>query len=139
MALEYFISKMKEKSKEFANEAKKIYGNHLVAYDIIESKAVVNQLIIPALLKLFDNYAIEAYVYTLDVDRKYVSIGNDSSLDEYSVRTDVVPSSIDRIKITKENFADIFTIVSDDRFSKILTNNKNGYGNRGFLSLFMNL
>ena len=137
-ALQSFIHIMKKKDKEFSKATSKLYWNHLVAYDAVESRAVVNQLIIPALFKLFDKYLLHFYVYTIDVDRKYVSIGNDSSLDEYSVRTDVVPSSIDKIDITKENFADIFTIVTDDKFSKILTDNKNAYGKRGFLSLFMN-
>ena len=137
-ALQSFIHIMKKKDKEFSKATSKLYWNHLVTYDAVESRAVVNQLIIPALFKLFDKYLLHFYVYTIDVDRKYVSIGNDSSLDEYSVRTDVIPSSIDKIDITKENFADIFTIVTDDKFSKILTDNKNAYGKRGFLSLFMN-
>ncbi len=138
MALKYFIFDMEKKDIKFSKESKKIPESHLINYDITEYKAVINQTIVPALFKLLENHVIYFYVYTMDVDRKYVSIGNDSSLDEYSVRTDVVPSSIDRIKITKENFADIFTVVSEDKICKIFTDAKNGYGKRGFLSLFMN-
>ena len=125
--------------RQFKRDIDKYFDTYMpVAYDTSTNEAVLCQDIIPALFKSMNGLVKYYYVYTMDVDRKYVSIGNDSTLDEYTVRTEVIPTKIDKYAICKENISDIFKIVSYEEYNNSLSRNANSFMRRGFLSLFMN-
>lgn len=131
------VNALREVDKTFKRETDNL-PSHIAEFDARSGIAVVDQAIIPPLFKALKGRYFKSFVYTLDVDRKYVSIGNDSSINEYTIRSSVVPTKVDEYDIDETNFAEFYQVVSSYTMDKVLTNNKNAYGNRGFLSIFMN-
>lgn len=136
-ALQTTIHALRDNDKTFRRETAN-FPNRVAEFNIINGSAVVDQILIPPLFKALKGRCFKAIVYTIDVDRKYVSIGNDSSLNEYTIRTTVVPTKTDEYYIDETNFAEFYRVTSSYGISHVLNNNKSGYGNRGFLSIFMN-
>ena len=119
---------------------KKKYGEKMALLNTKDNKkSIVPTSTYSYLINLIKYEDIVYYVYTVNVDIKDVHIGQQSYLDEYTIRKSVKPTIIDRIHVNKDMIDKYIEVVPDVEYTKYSNEIRktNIMMNRGILSFFL--